>query len=161
MLDMGERLGRFITQYRNDYFMPDKRNGEIVYSYKPLPHAEDAIYRRISDITISMKSADHLKMPELVSASYEVQLSKPERERYEDLKQELVLQLADGEVTAANAASPHRGSSASWQTEPSTRTPVTPSSSTTGSWTLWRTSSRPRTGSPCWWPTGSATTSPA
>nr|WP_289698141.1 DEAD/DEAH box helicase [Enterocloster clostridioformis] len=105
VLDMGERLGRFITQYRNDYFMPDKRNGEIVYSYKPLPHAEDAIYRRISDITISMKSADHLKMPELVSASYEVQLSKPERERYEDLKQELVLQLADGEVTAANAAS--------------------------------------------------------
>ena len=105
VLDMGERLGRFITQYRTNYFMPDKRNGEIIYSYKPLPYAEDAIYRRISDITISMKSTDHLKMPELVSTEYEVQLSDTERSRYEDLKQELILQLPDGEVTAANAAS--------------------------------------------------------
>ena len=62
-LDQGQRLGRFITQYRTAYFMPDKRNGEIIYSYKPLPYAEDAIYRKISDITISMKSTDHLKMP--------------------------------------------------------------------------------------------------
>lgn len=66
ILDMGQRLGRFITKYRTDYFMPDKRNGQIIYSYKPLPYAEDAIYRQISDITISMKSTDHLQMPELV-----------------------------------------------------------------------------------------------
>jgi len=104
LLDMGQRLGRFITQYRNTYFMPDKRNGEIIYSYKPLPFAEDAIYRKISDITISMKSTDHLKMPELVSTQYEVRLSDAEAERYADLKQELILQLPDGEVTAANAA---------------------------------------------------------
>jgi hypothetical protein len=58
---------------------PDKSNGEIIYSYKPLPGAEDAIYRRISDITISMKSTDHLKMPELISTEYEVQLSEDER----------------------------------------------------------------------------------
>ena len=104
LLDLGERLGRFITQYRYEYFTPDKRNGDIVYSYKPLPYAEEAIYRKISDITISMKSTDHLKMPELVSTQYEVQLSEDEAERYADLKQELVLQLPDGEVTAANAA---------------------------------------------------------
>jgi SNF2 family DNA or RNA helicase len=72
LLDKGQRLGRFITQYRINYFIPDKRNGEIIYSYKPLPYAEDAIYRRISDITISMKSTDHLKMPELISTQYEV-----------------------------------------------------------------------------------------
>ena len=89
LLDMGQRLGRFITQYRNAYFMPDKRNGEIVYTYKPLPFAEDAIYRKISDITISMKSTDHLKMPELVSTQYEVRLSDAETERYTDLKQEI------------------------------------------------------------------------
>jgi SNF2 family DNA or RNA helicase len=105
LLDMGQRLGRFITQYRMNYFIPDKRNGEIIYSYKPLPYAEDAIYRKISDITISMKSTDHLKMPELVSSQYEVQLSDAERDRYEILKQELILQLPDGEITAANAAS--------------------------------------------------------
>ena len=104
LLDLGERLGRFITQYRYEYFTPDKRNGDIVYSYKPLPYAEEAIYRKISDITISMKSTDHLKMPELVSTQYEVRLSEDETERYADLKQELILQLPDGEVTAANAA---------------------------------------------------------
>ena len=104
LLDNGQRLGRFITQYRINYFIPDKRNGEIIYSYKPLPYAEDAIYRRISDITISMKSTDHLKMPELISTQYEVALSDAERDRYENLKQELILQLPDGEITAANAA---------------------------------------------------------
>jgi SNF2 family DNA or RNA helicase len=105
ILDMGQRLGRFITKYRTDYFMPDKRNGQIIYSYKPLPNAEDAIYRQISDITISMKSTDHLQMPELVSSEYTVQLSDDEQEHYEELKRELVLTLADGEITAANAAS--------------------------------------------------------
>lgn len=105
LLDMGERLGRFIGQYRTNYFRPDKRNGEIIYSYRPLPGAEEAIYQRISDITISMRATDHLQMPELVSTRYEVTLSEAERRRYDELKRDLVLQLPDGEVTAANAAS--------------------------------------------------------
>ena len=104
LLDQGHRLGRFISQYRLNYFVPDKRNGEIIYSYKPLPYAEDAIYRKISDITISMKSEDHLQMPELISTEYDVELSEAERDRYEDLKQEFILNLPGGEVTAANAA---------------------------------------------------------
>lgn len=104
LLDMGKRLGRFIGKYRDDYFMPDKRNGQIIFSYKPLPFAEDAIYRQISDITISMKSTDHLKMPELISSEYPVKLSEPERKRYEELKRDLVLQLPGGDITAANAA---------------------------------------------------------
>lgn len=105
LLDMGKRLGRFITEYRNNYFSPDKRNGMIIYSYKPQPYAEELIYRQISDITISMKSTDHLQMPELISSQYEVKLSEEERLRYEELKKDLILQLPDGEVTAANAAS--------------------------------------------------------
>lgn len=105
LLDMGKRLGRFIGKYRDDYFIPDKRNGQIIFSYKPLPFAEDAIYRQISDITISMKSTDHLKMPELISSEYPVKLSEPEKKRYEELKRDLVLQLPGGDITAANAAS--------------------------------------------------------
>lgn len=105
LLDMGERLGRFIGQYRNTYFMPDKRNGQVVFSYKPLPGAEDAIYRKISDITISMKAADHLKMLKLVMTDYEVDLSEKEQDRYKEFKENMVLQLADDEITAANAAS--------------------------------------------------------
>lgn len=105
LLDMGARLGRFIGQYRNAYFSPDKRNGQIIYSYKPLPDAEQQIYEKISDITISMKSTDHLKMPELISTQYEVELSEEEKKKYGELKKDLILQLPDGEITAANAAS--------------------------------------------------------
>ena len=105
LLDMGERLGRLIGQYRNAYFQPDKRNGMVVYSYKPLPDAEQRIYDKISDITISMKATDHLKMPELISAEYMVQLSENEKEKYDRLKKDLIFSTEDNEVTAANAAS--------------------------------------------------------
>ena len=105
LLDMGERLGRFIGQYRNAYFQPDKRNGMVIYSYKPLPDAEQQIYDKISDITISMKAADHLTMPKLISSEYTVQLSDKEREKYERLKKDFVLPEDSGEITAANAAS--------------------------------------------------------
>ncbi len=105
LLDMGQRLGRFITQYRNAYFQPDKQNGYIVYSYKPLPDAEEQIYDRISDITVSMKAVDHLQMPELISTEYVVAMSDEEKDKYIEMKKELVLQIPDGEITAANAAS--------------------------------------------------------
>ena len=105
ILDMGQRLGRFITQYRNNYFVPDKRNGMVIFSYKPLPFAEESIYGKISDITISMKSTDHLKMPELVTSEYKVFLDDGEKQKYEDMKKELVLDIPDGEITASNAAS--------------------------------------------------------
>ena len=105
LLDMGERLGRFIGQYRTSYFRPDKQNGQVVFSYKPLPGAEKQIYGKLSDITISMKSTDHLQMPELINSRYTVYLSEKEDSRYADLKKDLVLQLPDGEITAANAAS--------------------------------------------------------
>lgn len=105
LLDMGERLGRFIGNYRVNYFKPDKMNGPIVYSYKLLPGAEQRIYDAISDITISMKAADHLQMPELISSRYEVQMDEQEKQNYDQMKEQLVLSLPEGEVTAANAAS--------------------------------------------------------
>ena len=104
VIDMGKRLGRFITGYRQEYFVPDAMNGQIVYSYRPKPGAEAAIYRQISDITISMKSTDHLKMPELIPNAYKVYLSPDERDTYDEMKKQFVLGLPDGEITAANAA---------------------------------------------------------
>ena len=104
-LDMGERLGRFIGKYRDAFFKPDRCNGPVVYSYKPLPGAEDEIYRRISDITISMKSTDHLNMPELITSEHTVEMDEAEQKLYEDMKKDLILQLPGGEITAANAAS--------------------------------------------------------
>src|SRR5574344_2779152 len=105
LLDMGERLGKCISRYRNAYFQPDKRKGMVVFSYKPLPGAEADIYQKISDITVSMKATDYLKMPDLVRARTEVNLSEAERKRYQDFKKSLVMELPGGEVTAANAAS--------------------------------------------------------
>ena len=105
ILDMGERLGRFISQYRLDYFVPDQMNGPVVYNYRLRPGADRRIYNRISDITISMKGTDHLKMPELVNSEYMVYMDEDERRKYEQMKHDLVVSLPGGEVTAANAAS--------------------------------------------------------
>lgn len=105
ILDMGQRLGRFITHFRNKYFIPDKRNQNIIFSYKPLPGSEEEIYRLISDITISMKSTDYLKIPECVINEIPVKLSDKEMKVYETMKQNLVFSLKDKEVDAASAAS--------------------------------------------------------
>jgi len=105
VLDMGERLGRFITQYRSNYFRPDRMNGHVVYSYKLLNGAEERIYEKISDITISMKAMDHLKMPELINNSYTVYMDEKEEQYYEDMKKDLVIPyIGEDEITAANAA---------------------------------------------------------
>ncbi|MFM1581378.1 DEAD/DEAH box helicase [Helcococcus bovis] len=104
LLDMGKRLGRFIGQYREIYFKPDKRNGAIIYSYKPLAFAEDTIYKKISDITVSMKSEDYLKMPKKIINEVYVHLSDKERDIYESFKKDLVVNLKDKEIDAVNAA---------------------------------------------------------
>lgn len=104
VLDMGQRLGRYITHYRNNFFVPDKRNQQMIFSYKPRPCAEDAIYRLISDITISMKSADFLKMPECIINEVPVFLSEKEWSVYQALKEDMVVDLKDEEIDAVNAA---------------------------------------------------------
>lgn len=104
LLDMGERLGKHIGAFRSTYELPDKRSWNIIYSYKPKPGAVEAIRGRISDVTISMKSVDHLRMPELISSVAEVRMDQAEWHAYETFKEEYVLPDADGEVTASNAA---------------------------------------------------------
>lgn len=104
ILDMGERLGWFISQYRNTYFSPDKRNGQIIYSYKPLPFAEKEIYNKLSDITISMKANDLLKMPELIINNIEVEMNNKEIKLYNKLKKDMVIDIDGKEIDTVNAA---------------------------------------------------------
>lgn len=104
LLDMGERLGRYITYYRQNFFIPDKRNQQMIFSYKPKDGAEKKIYSLISDITISMKSKDFLKMPECVMNEVIVTLSDKEQKLYDSLKQDMVLSLEKNEIDAINAA---------------------------------------------------------
>ncbi|CAM2950928.1 transcription regulatory protein SNF2 [Streptococcus acidominimus] len=106
VIDGGERLGRFIGEFRSRYFEEGRRNGNIVYEYIPMDYAECQIQDKISDITISMKALDYLDMPELISTKKLVRMSEKEKEKYSQFKKEYVLSELDGlEVTAANAAS--------------------------------------------------------
>ena len=105
LLDLGERLGRYITRYRLAYFTPDKRNAQVVFSYKPLPGAEERIYDKIDDITISMRAADYLKLPSLVMNTVVVEMGDKEKEIYDSLCDDMVVSLGDNEIDAVNAAS--------------------------------------------------------
>lgn len=98
-------VGRYITHYRNQYFLPDKRNGAVIYSYKPQENAEERIYEKLSDITISMKSTEYLKMPELVLNEVEINLDEEDQERYKKFQKEMVMTIQDKEIDAINAAS--------------------------------------------------------
>lgn len=104
LLDEGQRLGRFISHYRNRWFVPDKRNGMQIFTYKPRQGAEDEIYAAIGDITLSMRTTDHLQLPELTVTTTAVTLSGRERAVYERLRDEMVLDLDGQIVDAANAA---------------------------------------------------------
>ena len=104
LLDMGQRLGRFIGRYREDYFVPDKRNQQVIFSYKLKPGAEEIIYRLISDITISMKGTDYLKLPGLVINEVDVKLSEKEMKILDTMKRDLIAMVKGEEITAANAA---------------------------------------------------------
>lgn len=104
LLDRGERLGRFITHYRDQYFIPDQRNQHQIFSWKPREGAEDEIYGLIGDITMSLKTVDHLQLPPVTSTRVPVSMSDRERAVYERLKRDMVVSL-DGEVIdASNAA---------------------------------------------------------
>lgn len=104
LLDMGERLGRFIGGFRDRFFQADKRNREIIYSYKLREGAEEAIYNNISDICISMKAVDFLEMPELINNNIEVTMSTKEKKIYDDFKKNMIISVEGNELDAINAA---------------------------------------------------------
>ncbi len=106
LIDNGQRLGRFIGRYREAYFKPSGMNPYtgVVYNYVPLPGAEEAIYDRISDISVSMKALDYLDMPEFVPVVHKVEMEPAEWALYEEMKKELLVTVDGEEIDAANAA---------------------------------------------------------
>ena len=103
VIDGGQRLGRYITHYRDMYFLPDKRNQQVIFSWKPKEFAENIIYDKISDITISMKNKDYLKLPDLVENDVIVEMDENEKRIYKDLKYDMVTKIGDEEIDAMNA----------------------------------------------------------
>ena len=104
LLDGGARLGKTITSYRNTYFAPDKRSATIIYSYKLRPGSEAAIYQRISDICISMRSADYLTLPELIYNDIPVKLDAAAQKTYDALERDMLLEIDESTITAGTAA---------------------------------------------------------
>lgn len=105
LLDQGERLGKTISQYRSRYFKPGRCNGYIVYDYIPLHSAENEIYKRISDICISMNKEDYLELPDKISRNIEIELDPKELRFYKKIEKEAIIELkADDAVLAGNAA---------------------------------------------------------
>ena len=103
LLDGGERLGKTITGYRERYFLPDKRNQHIVFTYKLKEGAEEAIYEKLSDICVSMKAEDYLKLPERINNIIPIYLPKEAKEKYDQLERDLLLPLKDSDIVANTA----------------------------------------------------------
>ncbi|MDR3586873.1 MAG: DEAD/DEAH box helicase [Desulfosporosinus sp.] len=104
LLDRGERLGKTIGGYRDRYFVPDKRNQEIIFSYKLKPNAEVAIYKKIADICVSMKAQDYLTLPARIDNYVKVQMSQKEKALYKQLERDMLLPFKGGDIDATNAA---------------------------------------------------------
>ena len=104
LLDGGQRLGRTITGFKERYFNPGRRNGYVVYNWELKEGAEEAIQNKISDICISMKADDYLDLPERIDNRIELTLSKESMEIYKKLEKDLVIEIGEEDITAANAA---------------------------------------------------------
>ncbi len=104
LLDSGQRLGKTISGYRDRYFLPDKRNQHVIFSYKPREGAEEAIYKKLSDICISMKNKDYLTLPERMDNILGINLPPKVLEQYRQLERDLLLPLLEGDIVAGSAA---------------------------------------------------------
>lgn len=103
LLDQGERLGKTITQYRDAFFLPDKRNKTQVWSYKLKKGAEREIYRRIKDIAVSMKAEDYLVLPERVDNIIHIDMPEKIRKVYEEMENDYLITLDEETVVATSA----------------------------------------------------------
>ena len=107
LMDMGERLGKTLTGYREKYFKPGRGNGQVVFDYRLKQGCEESIYQQISDICVSMKAEDWLSLPERIDRTHTVKLSEVNRKRYIDFERDQILQLDtddSGDISAVNAA---------------------------------------------------------
>lgn len=104
LMDMGKRLGLTLGWYRDTFFTPGRRNGAVVYDYRPKRGAEEAITERISDICISMTAEDYLQLPEMLVNDCVISQTEKEQENYKNFEREQVLELDGETITATTAA---------------------------------------------------------
>jgi len=101
VVDLGASLGKYITHYRNTYFNPSGYGG---YTWVPQAGAEQRIHAILAPRTLRMSAEEFLQLPPLIESDIRVQLPTKAYRLYEEMEREFMLELDDGEVTAANAA---------------------------------------------------------
>lgn len=104
LLDQGERLGKFITHYRENYFLPDKRDSQRIFTYKPKADSIKLIKNKISDICISLSAKDYLQMPKLIKDNRFIKLDSKAQKGYEEFERNMILQLDEEEIDVTSAA---------------------------------------------------------
>ena len=103
LLDGGARLGRTLGQYRERFFDPDKRSRTQIFSYTPKDGSMEYIQQAIGDICVSMKAEDYLNLPDRMFDDVPVVLDDKARKAYRQLERDLLLELDEGQITAASA----------------------------------------------------------
>ena len=104
LLDGGKRLGRTLSLYRDLYFLPDKRNGYQVWSYKLKPGADKVIFAELADICLSMKAADYLTLPDCITEEIPVKLDREAQKTYDTLERVQLLKLSEDDWVTAGTA---------------------------------------------------------
>ena len=106
LLDQGERLGRTLTGYRDQWFVPDKRSrdGRQVFSYRPIAGAEAEIFGRIQDLCISLLPEDVVQLPERTLNVIPLHMDDLSRARYLKMARDQIITLGGADVVAGNAA---------------------------------------------------------
>ncbi len=105
LLDRGERLGRTLGAYREEFFRPGARNGYVVYKWDLRKGGQKEIEKRISDICVSMSAKDYLTLPKRIDNEIPIRLSEQELALYKTMESEQLLHLGeDDDIVALNAA---------------------------------------------------------
>lgn len=92
-VDGGDRLGAFITHYKDSYFASDYSG----WSYTPTELGKQWIEFKISDITKKMDAVDYLDMPACKITNVMVDLPAAARKAYIDVEKNMFTQLDSGQ----------------------------------------------------------------
>lgn len=104
LLDGGRALGETLTGYRTRWFTPGRRNGNIVYEWKPKPDAYDAIMKAVNPFCLTMLAHDKLPgLPQSTVIDHEIPMPETTRQTYDHFRHEMWMELRNTEVSAANA----------------------------------------------------------
>lgn len=104
LLDSGNALGKTLTSYRDTYFLPDKRNAQVIFSWKLKDGAEETIYKKLDSLCVSMKSADYLQLPDRLNIRHEIEPSKEVLAMYQKMEKDMLLPFESGDIDAGSAA---------------------------------------------------------